>query len=50
MTNEITCAVLDDCSFIIVDPGGSSFYGDFHMSRDIVGDDCGKMSLGIWLQ
>ena len=25
MTNEMTCVVLDDCSFIVADPGGSSF-------------------------
>ena len=37
MTNEITCAVLDDCGFIVADPGGSSFYVTFICHATLLG-------------
>ena len=37
MTNEITCAVLEYCSFIVVDPGGSSFNVTFICHATLLG-------------
>ena len=37
MTNEITCVVLDYCSFIVADPGGSSFNVTFICHATLLG-------------